>query len=246
MRIFLCGQKAFGAAVLELILRRGHTVVGVSSPAWKAPYDDLGLMFEGAGTEPDRLRAAAARGGVPWQMAGGLRAASLPPNTDLVIAAHSYDFIGRGTRAAAKLGAVGFHPSLLPLHRGRDAIRWAVKMGDKVTGGSVFWLNDSVDGGDIAAQDYCFIRPGDTPEKLWRRDLFPMGIRLFDAVLSDIGNGRLVRITQDESLASWEPSWERPPLFRPELPQLGGVAGFEVVRLKSQLVERVEDEQARA
>ena len=43
-------------------------------------------------------------------------------------AAHSHDFIGRKTRALSRLGALGYHPSLLPLHRGRDAIRWAVHM----------------------------------------------------------------------------------------------------------------------
>lgn len=239
MRIFLCGQKAFGAATLELLLRRGHTVVGVSSPAWKAPYDDLGLIFESGDTKPDRLRWAAERAGVPWQMAGNLRAETLPSDTDLIIGAHSYDFIGRKTRAAARLGAIGFHPSLLPLHRGRDAIRWAIKMGDPVTGGTVYWMTDNVDAGPIAAQDFCFIRRGDSAEKLWRRDLFGMGIRLFDQTLTHIEGGRLVMIEQDESLATWEPSWGRQPLYRPELPALGTVKGYEVVKVPQ--LERVQD-----
>jgi hypothetical protein len=33
-------------------------------------------------------------------------------------------------------------------------------MGDAVTGGTVYWLNDAVDGGPIAAQEHVFIVPG--------------------------------------------------------------------------------------
>ena len=39
-------------------------------------------------------------------------------------------------------------------------------MWDKVAGGTVFWLNDTVDGGPVAAQDYCFVRPDDSASSL--------------------------------------------------------------------------------
>ena len=42
-------------------------------------------------------------------------------------------------------------------------------MGDRVTGGSVYWLTKGVDCGPVAAQDWCFVRPDDDPESLWRR-----------------------------------------------------------------------------
>ena len=73
-------------------------------------------------------------------------------------------------------------------------------------------------------------RPEDTAEDLWRRELFPLGLRLFDRVLADIAAGRIVRIPQRHDLATWEPALDREPLFRPELPQLGSLDGFEVVR----------------
>ena len=57
---------------------------------------------------------------------------------------------------------------------------------DRVAGGTVYWLDDLVDGGPIAAQDWCFVRPDDTPSTLWRRELFPMGLRLIDQVLGDL------------------------------------------------------------
>ena len=219
MRIFIAGQKLFGAGVLKLCIDRGHEVVGVSSPALST---DL--------LRADRLRAAAEQSGIRWQPAGGLRADRLPDGTDLVISAHSHEFIGRPTRLKARLGAIGYHPSLLPIHRGRDAVRWTIRLRERITGGSIYWLGDAVDAGDIAAQEHVMVRPGDTDEELWRRELYPLGLYLFDRVLADLEAGRIVRAPQVEELSTWEPSIGRAPIFRPELPLLGSIDGYEVCR----------------
>jgi methionyl-tRNA formyltransferase len=96
----------------------------------------------------------------------------------------------------------------------------------------VYWLTDNIDAGPIAAQEHVFVRPGDTAETLWRELLAPLGVRLLLKTLADLDRGLAVRVPQDEICATWEPSFERPPLFRPELPQLGTtVLRFEVERL---------------
>ncbi len=209
MRIYLCGQKAFGAAVFRQVLERGHEVVGVSAP------------LDGSAGGLDKLRAEAQNARVPVMPSGMLNAETLPEGVDVIVAAHSHDFIGGKTRSRARLGGIGFHPSLLPRHRGRDAVRWALKMGDAVTGGTVYWLTDTVDAGPIAAQDWCFIGREETPRQLWRDKLMPMGVRLLAKVLDDLDRGLLVAIPQDEKHATWEPGWERPPVRRPDLLMLG-------------------------
>lgn len=221
MNIFISGKGWFGASVFDLVCSLGHTISGVSVPF----RDD----------RQDRLHFAAERKNVLAIRAGTLRAETLPDGTDLIVAAHSHDFIGRKTRLKARLGAIGFHPSLLPLHRGRDAVRWAIRMGEKVTGGSVYWLNDTVDGGPLAAQRHVFIRPDDTPEELWRRELAPLGLKLLREALNDIERGLLVRHPQDDSLATWEPAIQGSPrLFRPELELLGQMPeGYVVTRKMS-------------
>lgn len=227
LSVYLCGQKYFGAEVLTAILDAGHRVAGVSSPAWR--NERLPLSDPSPGCGPDRLRSAAERSAIPWRPAGALRASDLPAGVDLIVAAHSHDFIGRPARRAARLGAIGYHPSLLPLHRGRDAVRWAVRMRDRITGGTVFWLSDNVDAGPIAAQDWCFIRPDDTAEELWRRDLAPMGVRLLVEVLGQAAVGRIVAVPQPAELASWEPALDTAPMPRPELPAIGPGVGDTVV-----------------
>jgi methionyl-tRNA formyltransferase len=70
-------------------------------------------------------------------------------------------------------------------------------MGERVTGGTVYWLGD-VDAGDVAAQEHVFIRPDDTAEELWQRELFPLGLRLFERVLIDleVAQGAVFLISQ--------------------------------------------------
>jgi methionyl-tRNA formyltransferase len=233
MNIFLCGQKHFGCLALRLLLSLGHQITGVSSPAWRNER----LPLEANGEEPDRLRAEADQHGLAWLPAGRMTALNLPAGLDLIIAAHSHDYISERMRLKTKLGAIGFHPSLLPLHRGRDAVRWAIKMRDRVTGGSVYWLNNVVDGGPIAAQEWCFVRPDDTAESLWRRELQPMGIRLFAAVLADLGRGVVVSLPQDAALATWEPAIDPPRLHRPDLTLIGSMPGYRIISDPARLAE---------
>ena len=210
MNVLLTGQKAFGAAVFDMLQRVGCTVCAVSAPALRED-----------GVREDRLRAAAERADVPWIMPGTLRAETVPAGTDLILAAHSHDFVGRRTRMATTYGAIGYHPSLLPRHRGRDAVRWTIHMRDPIAGGTVYWLSERMDGGDIAAQDYVFVAPAETVDSLWREKLFPLGVGLLERAVEDIAAGVIRREPQNETYATWEPSWERPPANRPELDLIG-------------------------
>ena len=193
MRVMLVGQKWLGSEVLALLLAKGHDVASVAVPA------------------TDRLHAAAVGAGVPVGDPGRVLAPSwVPPGVDLIVAAHAHCFISRDARRRTRLGAIGYHPSLLPRHRGRDAVRWTIHMRDQVAGGTVYWMNDRADGGPVAAQAWCHVRAEDTPDTLWRRELGPMGLRLLGTVLDDVAAGRLVKAPQDEALATWEPAFDRP------------------------------------
>lgn len=239
------GQKSFGAAAAELVAGLGHELVGVSAPAFSEPFAHLREGQEVDGVKRDRLRAAADLLYVPWTDSRDLRAEHVPRGTDVILAAHSHAFVGRVTRARAQ-AAVGYHPSLLPLHRGRDAIRWALYNGERVLGGSVYHLTDTVDAGPLAAQDYVIVRGGAGPSEVWREQLFPLGLRLLREVLEDIAGGRVGYTPQDEALATWEPSWERPPLHRPELPELPPIGGFEAAASGVEFVSEAEWRRGRA
>ncbi|SHI61577.1 formyltransferase family protein [Halodesulfovibrio aestuarii] len=132
------------------------------------------------------------------------------PDCDVILAAHCHRFVSRVVRDKAKHGVLAYHPSLLPRHRGKDAIHWTLAMKDSIAGGTVYKVDDGADTGEIIAQDWCHVAADDTPQSLWRRALAPMGVRLLIEAITQLKNtGQLSTQKQDESYATWEPSLSR-------------------------------------
>lgn len=61
---------------------------------------------------------------------------------------------------------INLHPSLLPSFKGKDAIKQAFEAGVKITGCTVHFVNDELDGGKIIDQKAVEILPEDTLESL--------------------------------------------------------------------------------
>jgi len=69
--------------------------------------------------------------------------------------------------AAASIGVIGAHASLLPHNRGSAPINWAVIRNENVTGNSLIWLTEEVDEGRIIDQIAFPITPFDTCATLY-------------------------------------------------------------------------------
>ena len=207
MNIFLTGQKSFGKAVFLALRGDGHNIVGVA-PAPQEQYYD-------------KLHGIALRYKVPVVCdAGRLTSDHIPEGADLIVAAHSHWYVSDKAVAKARLGGIGFHPCLLPRHRGRDAVRWTVTCGDPVTGGSIYWLDKQVDGGPLQLQRHMLVNRAWDHHELWKR-LFPLGVQMVRDAVRMIEQGRIVREPQDPQFATWEPPFDaHARLYRPELPQL--------------------------
>ncbi len=217
MQVYLSGQGVFAVQVASALSSAGHGIVGLATPDLRR-----GGTVEADPAHWDRLRAWGYPRSIPWVKSTDLREKDVPEATDVIVAAHSHAFIGRRTRRRAREAAIGYHPSLLPLHRGRDAIRWTIRDRDKVSGGTVYHLTDRTDAGPIAAQEHVLVPPGSTPASLWRDLLAPLGVRLLTQVVARIARGQRIEVPQDEDLATWEPAFASAPLFKPELIELPG------------------------
>jgi methionyl-tRNA formyltransferase len=134
-------------------------------------------------------------------------AAEIAPRTDLIVTAHSHARVAKQALAAAKLGGIGYHPSLLPRHRGLAAVEWTIKEGDPIAGGTIYHLADRMDAGAIAMQDWCFVKKGETARELWERALAPLGQRLLaEAIDYAKTHGSLPATPQDEQFATKAPA----------------------------------------
>lgn len=163
MRVFVFGQKWLGEQVVRGLVEDGHTVVGVACPVDDRLYDVAGRLD---------IRYW-------WENHDAARnPEAIPDGTDLIVSAHSFDFIRREVRALARHGAIGYHPSLLPRHKGRRSVEDTVAAGDAEAGGTVYRLTDSMDGGPIIKQARVPVEPGESAASLWRRALAPLGVRM--------------------------------------------------------------------
>jgi methionyl-tRNA formyltransferase len=169
MRITLVGSRHFGVTTFSMLRRHGVEIAGVV-----------------VADAEDRLAAAARAADVDVTVQADPRlvvAAEIADRTDLIVTAHSHARIAREALAAAKLGGIGYHPSLLPRHRGIAAVEWTIREGDPIAGGTVYHLADRMDAGAIAAQEWVFVKKGETARELWERALAPLGQKLLGEVI---------------------------------------------------------------
>jgi methionyl-tRNA formyltransferase len=193
MRITLVGSRHFGVTTLNTLRQRGVDIVRV-------------VVHDGE----DRLAASAKAAGIEVVVQADpkfVAAAEIAPGTDLIVTAHSHARVTREALAAATLGGIGYHPSLLPRHRGIAAIEWTIKEGDPIAGGSVYHLADRMDAGAIAAQEWVFVKKGETARELWERALAPLGQKLLGDVIDYAKTHKsLPARPQDEQFATNAPS----------------------------------------
>tara|TARA_B100000902_G_scaffold288368_1_gene274559 strand:+ start:451 stop:984 length:534 start_codon:yes stop_codon:yes gene_type:complete len=70
---------------------------------------------------------------------------------------------------AYKNRIINVHPSLLPKYKGLNAVQQAMDAGEVVSGCTVHYVNENLDGGDIIDQSIVQICPEDTVESLTHR-----------------------------------------------------------------------------
>tara|TARA_Y100000741_G_C17874866_1_gene404509 strand:- start:15 stop:473 length:459 start_codon:yes stop_codon:yes gene_type:complete len=61
---------------------------------------------------------------------------------------------------------INVHPSLLPKYKGLHAVEQALESGDKVTGCTVHYVNEELDGGEVILQSEVPILPEDDVKSL--------------------------------------------------------------------------------
>jgi methionyl-tRNA formyltransferase len=169
MRITLIGSRHFGVTTLEMLRKHDVEVVRVV-----------------VADPEDRLAAAARAAGINVTVQADPKlvvASEIAEGSDLIVTAHSHARVSADALAVAGLGGIGYHPSLLPRHRGIAAVEWTIRAGDPIAGGTIYHLAERMDAGAIAAQDWVFVKKGETARELWERALAPLGQKLLAEVI---------------------------------------------------------------
>ena len=198
MRIIVMGQQAFGKDVLAKLIETGT--------------DEVVAVY----CEPDRegkpvdpIKEFASEQGLPvHQPANFDDAAALETlagfDADLMVMAFVNVLVPEAARDTPKMGAICFHPSLLPLHRGPSAVNWPIIMGSDKSGFSWFYPTDGLDEGDSLMQWECEIGPDDTVIDLYFKKIYPVAVDSVLEVCDLFRSGNPPHIVPDEAQATYE------------------------------------------
>jgi methionyl-tRNA formyltransferase len=193
MKITLVGSRHFGVTTFNMLRDHGIEIARI-------------VVHDGE----DRLAAAARAAGIEVVVQADpklVTASEIAPGTELIVTAHSHARVSQEALAASRLGGIGYHPSLLPRHRGMAAVEWTIKERDPIAGGTIYHLAERMDAGAIAAQDWVFVKKGETARELWERALAPLGLRLLAQVIDHAKTHKtLPAEAQDEEFATKAPS----------------------------------------
>uniref|UniRef100_A0A7N8WK88 10-formyltetrahydrofolate dehydrogenase n=1 Tax=Mastacembelus armatus TaxID=205130 RepID=A0A7N8WK88_9TELE len=175
MKIAVIGQSLFGQEVYKELKKDGHTIVGVFTiPDKDGKADPLGESF----AEKDGVAMFKfPRWRVKGQAIPEVVAQYQATGAELNVLPFCSQFIPMEVINHPKHGSIIYHPSLLPRHRGASAINWTLIHGDKKGGFTVFWADDGLDTGPILLQRECDVEPNDTVNTIYKRFLFPEGVK---------------------------------------------------------------------
>jgi methionyl-tRNA formyltransferase len=126
---------------------------------------------------------------------------------DVIVVATFPKIISVEILAAARLGALNMHMSLLPRHRGPDPLFWTYWQDDREAGMTIHWMSGRVDAGDIVASQAMLLERGLRSREAYMR-LTAIGVELLTGVLGQIVDGRPPRKPQNDALATYESAAE--------------------------------------
>jgi len=102
------------------------------------------------------------------------------------------------------LGCIGLHTTLLPKHRGRAPVPWAIIKGLGKSGNTLFYFTPGVDNGDIIGQAPFYITLTDNAQTVYEKAT-KAGVDLVLEYLPLIKKGTAPRIKQNEEIADHWP-----------------------------------------
>jgi methionyl-tRNA formyltransferase len=144
LRIVFMGTPEFAVGILETIIKKNYTVVGVitaaDKPAGRGQKIKYSAVKEYALT--NNLRLLQPTNLKDESFLAELK--SLNANLQIVVA---FRMLPKVVWEMPELGTFNLHASLLPNYRGAAPINWAIINGETKTGVTTFFIDDKIDTG---------------------------------------------------------------------------------------------------
>ncbi|HCB63273.1 MAG: methionyl-tRNA formyltransferase [Bacteroidetes bacterium GWF2_43_63] len=192
MKIVYMGTPDFAVGPLEAIFKAGHEIAAIVT----APDKPAG---RGRKLSSSEVKKFAEMHDLPLLQPVNLKESAflsilngIKPDVIVVIA---FRMLPESVWRIPSKGTINLHASLLPQYRGAAPINWAIINGETQTGLSTFFINESIDTGDIIMQETTEISETDNFGTLHDR-LKEMGKAVILNTLDIIESGSIKAISQ--------------------------------------------------
>jgi methionyl-tRNA formyltransferase len=207
MRIVFIGTGDIGVPVLRSLLNsREHQLIGVVTQ----PDKPVGRAQQ---IEAPPIKAALTDRSLPILQSARIKREeavaeirALAP--DVIVVMAYGQILPRSVLEIPPVACLNLHASLLPRHRGAAPIQAAIVAGDRESGITVMYMDESLDTGDILLQSRLEIAADETGGSLHDR-LAQIAPDALHEALAELQRGNASRVPQDSSAATYAPKLER-------------------------------------
>lgn len=178
MRSVLIGAVESSAIALQALRAAGHppdSVITLDREIGKKRHSDYVDLEPLAGPDTTVLRC---RNANKPEIISHVRGA----NPDFLFVIGWSQIVGAELQSCARNFTIGFHPTALPLYRGRAPLAWTILLGLTETAGSLFIIDDGVDSGPILAQKQVLVSPRETVASLMDKHMDALRAMLDDLI----------------------------------------------------------------
>ncbi|MEL7498703.1 MAG: methionyl-tRNA formyltransferase [Planctomycetota bacterium] len=205
MRIVMFGTGPFAVPTFQSLLDSNHEVVAL----FTRPIADAGKRRK---TAENPTRDVAESIGLPIfdpvNVNDDESVQQLESfQSDLFVVCDYGQILSRDCLAAARLGGINLHGSLLPKYRGAAPIHWAIYHGEPTTGITIIHMTAKLDGGPCLVAVETEIQPDETTETIEPR-LAQLGVEPVNQAIQMLeawDGSSEIGIRQDQALATKAP-----------------------------------------
>ena len=189
MRVVFIGSVYFSKKMLEELIRLKVNIVGVCAKKdsrFNADFFDIGKI--------------SLTNNIPTIYASDINTKKIyhwikNKKPDVIFCLGWSRLINKSLLKSNSMGIIGFHPTALPMNRGRHPIIWTLVLGLKKTATTFFFMNENADEGDIISQRTINVTKNENAQSLYGKIISNASIQIKE-IINKLRDNTLVRIKQ--------------------------------------------------
>lgn len=197
MKILFIGSVIFSSEILKILILKKINIIGIITKK-KSIFN----------TDHCNLAQLAKKNNIPYKYYKNINSAKIinwikKKSPDLIFCIGWSHLISKDILKIPVNGVIGYHPTDLPLNRGRNPLIWTIALGLKKSASTFFFITDKVDDGKIINKQKFSI-----PKNYNAKDLYNKVIKISKKQVLDIcakikNNLKIKSIDQKGKVSHW-------------------------------------------